>query len=253
MTEPVWYYARGEVERGPFTSLQIKALASAGKLRRNDLVWKEGMENWTSAEQVDELFPGTLDGDTPAVDSPTPFRPRGTYPEPSPLISDDLSRLLTTCAWGCLMVGMGCVVIARGCESLGDRKVSRLDAAAKLQAVEEWQRQRTPIASELDTLHSKEKLAPAEQERARELTQSLNQLDSSRSAEELSAAQRLGVNRAAAETRAGAFHRGLAFHGGVVFLVIGGFALAILGSGSDRWLGVGLLLAIGYSALTAAN
>jgi hypothetical protein len=241
------------VERGPFTSVQIKALASAGKLRRNDLVWKEGMENWTSAEQVVELFPESPDGEASTDASPTPLRQRGAFPEPSPLVSEDLSRLLTTCAWGCLMVGMSGVVTARGCESLGDRKVSRLDAAAKLQAVEEWQRQRTPIASELETLHSKEKLAPVEQERARELTQSLNQLDQSRSAEELSAAQRLGVNRAAAETRAGAFHRGLAFHGGVVFLVIGGFALAILGSGSDRWLGVGLLLTIGYSALMAAN
>src|SRR5262245_10616945 len=57
MADPVWYYARGEVERGPFTLTQIKALANASKLRPDDLVWKEGMDNWTAAKEVAELFP----------------------------------------------------------------------------------------------------------------------------------------------------------------------------------------------------
>ena len=57
MSESIWYYARGESEQGPISSAQIKALAATGALRRDDLVWKEGMQNWLPASDVDELFP----------------------------------------------------------------------------------------------------------------------------------------------------------------------------------------------------
>jgi hypothetical protein len=257
MPEPVWYYARGDVERGPFTIVQIKALANAGKLRRDDLVWKEGMENWTAAEGIRELFPA---GPSPAESAPVNGAPvtedaaaaRSIPGELAPRSGEEIERLIHAAGRGCLFVGLLCAVLSRGCESLGERRVSRLEAAAKLQAVEQWQRQREPIAASLESLQNKEKLTPADQDRLKELTQTLNQLDASRGAEELSAAQRLGVNRSAAEFRAGAFMRGATFHGGVVFLLLGGFALASTGAGSDRWFGIGIVLVVAYSALSWA-
>ena len=44
MSDSVWYYARGEQEKGPITTVQIKALSAAGKLQKDDFVWKEGMD-----------------------------------------------------------------------------------------------------------------------------------------------------------------------------------------------------------------
>jgi hypothetical protein len=44
----------------------------------------------------------------------------------------------------------------------------------------------------------------------------------------------------------------MAFHGGVGLLALGGLALAILGTGSDRWLGVGVVLVVCFSALSSA-
>ena len=57
MSDPVWYYARGETRKGALSTGQMKALAAAGKIRPDDLVWKEGMENWLPAGEIPELFP----------------------------------------------------------------------------------------------------------------------------------------------------------------------------------------------------
>jgi hypothetical protein len=168
-------------------------------------------------------------------------------------MSRELLRLITTVAWGCVSVGLFSVVLARGCESLGERKVARLEAAARLEADEIWQQTRATVAAELDGLQKKGRLAPAEQERFRELGQSLKQLDDGRNSEELAAVQRLGVNRAMAEFRAAAFVRGIALYGGVVFLSLGSLALAILGTASDRWLGIAMILVVCYAALTESG
>src|SRR5262245_48246029 len=152
MPDPVWYYARGEVERGPFTAVQIKALAHAGKLRRDDLVWKEGMESWTAAKEISELFPA----ETPAAESipangaavAHELAPVSRVAEPPAWAASDMLRLATPLGWGCLCVGVACVIVARGCESVGHTRIARLEAAARLQADEQWQRKRNPLATE---------------------------------------------------------------------------------------------------------
>ena len=46
-----YYYAAGDEHRGPFTIDQLRAQA----LRRDTMVWKEGMAQWQRAENVPEL------------------------------------------------------------------------------------------------------------------------------------------------------------------------------------------------------
>jgi hypothetical protein len=41
-TEAVWYFADGDVERGPVTEMQIRTLIGTGNLTAEDLVWREG-------------------------------------------------------------------------------------------------------------------------------------------------------------------------------------------------------------------
>ncbi len=56
MSPVEWYYARGNKQMGPVVSAELKRLASEGQLRPEDLVWREGMAEWTLARNVRGLF-----------------------------------------------------------------------------------------------------------------------------------------------------------------------------------------------------
>lgn len=77
-----YFIADGMVQRGPF---EVQDLPGQG-LRADTLVWKEGMDQWRRADQVEELtFAGVLGPVTvaspvfqppiPAYHSPPPYNP----------------------------------------------------------------------------------------------------------------------------------------------------------------------------------
>ena len=47
-----WYYSHAGQRLGPVSTDQLKDLAAAGQLGPDDLVWKDGMENWVPAGKV---------------------------------------------------------------------------------------------------------------------------------------------------------------------------------------------------------
>lgn len=51
-----WYYARGDDQVGPVPSAELRQLAAAGGLQPDDLVWREGMEQWVAARNLKGLF-----------------------------------------------------------------------------------------------------------------------------------------------------------------------------------------------------
>src|SRR4051812_34881498 len=51
-----WYYSQGGQQVGPVTSEQLKGLAASGQITPADLVWKDGMPEWTPAARVKGLF-----------------------------------------------------------------------------------------------------------------------------------------------------------------------------------------------------
>ena len=51
-----WYYGRDEQQYGPVTAEQLKGLARSGELRPADLVWRDGMAEWTPARKIPNLF-----------------------------------------------------------------------------------------------------------------------------------------------------------------------------------------------------
>jgi hypothetical protein len=51
-----WFYAKGDKHTGPVNSTELKRLATAGELKPDDLVWREGMADWTIARNVRGLF-----------------------------------------------------------------------------------------------------------------------------------------------------------------------------------------------------
>ncbi|MEN6450758.1 MAG: DUF4339 domain-containing protein [Thermoguttaceae bacterium] len=56
MTPVEWYYARDNKQMGPVSAAELKRLATAGELRPEDLVWREGMTEWSLARNVRGLF-----------------------------------------------------------------------------------------------------------------------------------------------------------------------------------------------------
>jgi hypothetical protein len=56
MAEANWYYARDDQPMGPVSVAELKQLADAGQLKPDDLLWSEGMEEWTTAINLHGLF-----------------------------------------------------------------------------------------------------------------------------------------------------------------------------------------------------
>jgi uncharacterized membrane protein len=47
-----WFYAANSEQKGPINESELKANFAANKLPVDTLVWKDGMDNWTPANQV---------------------------------------------------------------------------------------------------------------------------------------------------------------------------------------------------------
>lgn len=71
-----WYYSQGGEQNGPVSANELKELAISGTLSPSDLVWKEGMDKWTSASTVKELFQATgASNPTRSPMAPPPLSP----------------------------------------------------------------------------------------------------------------------------------------------------------------------------------
>ena len=54
-SEEEWYYAIDGAQHGPILRGELIQMIRAGNLRRIDMVWKHGMEQWVAAERCAEL------------------------------------------------------------------------------------------------------------------------------------------------------------------------------------------------------
>jgi hypothetical protein len=52
-----WYYAQDGQQKGPIASSALRQLAQSGALRPGDMVWREGMSQWATANSIPNLFP----------------------------------------------------------------------------------------------------------------------------------------------------------------------------------------------------
>jgi len=71
MSPVEWFYAHGDEQSGPVSAAELKQMAASGKLDREDLVWREGMEVWAPAGNVRGLFSEALPSDAPPTDVPS--------------------------------------------------------------------------------------------------------------------------------------------------------------------------------------
>lgn len=85
MADVHWYYARNDQQFGPVSAAELKQLADAGSIAPDDLLWREGMDAWTTAINLRGLF-----GEDPPVDNLTPAglsASPGLTDRPSPIAS----------------------------------------------------------------------------------------------------------------------------------------------------------------------
>lgn len=267
MSDPVWYYARGESEQGPISTAQIKALAAAGALKRDDLVWKEGMENWLPASDVSELFPGDpkkKDSKEKAAPAPSPDprvlprRKRQRF-----LVEErDLMRHVRTTGRGLIVFGVLVVLMARGCDSLGTRKVARLKAISESAEVEfqrDWERQKSRLEDEQLTLNENPTPSDVDQQRRLSLPQEIAALDQAKRTEQRSLRRGRWHNYQLAAETAGndnaiwSYWRRLGFLFGTMVLAVGLLGVTPTTEGPERWICLVMLTVILYSVYASGS
>lgn len=62
-----WYYARQGAQSGPVSTEEMRRLISSRAVLPTDLVWRDGMAQWTPLAQVSELASG------PSIPGPAPM------------------------------------------------------------------------------------------------------------------------------------------------------------------------------------
>ena len=87
---PIWHYSVGSDQYGPVTLLELRGLVNSGQLTADDLVWKEGLPDWTPVSDIGEL-------NAAQRESPSVRRTVVTYsPSDTPARRPHASRLRAT-------------------------------------------------------------------------------------------------------------------------------------------------------------
>jgi hypothetical protein len=256
MSDSVWYYARGEQEKGPITTVQIKALAGAGKLHRDDFVWKEGMENWAPAGEVSGLF---AEKSTTDAKSKSEFPEKHDQPRPVTPPSQSSSRTVdeTTRAIsrGVFAIGLLMALLSRGCDSLSDRNVARLEAlseSARKEFNNEWDGLDSKNRRERDQLKASSNRTIEGNQRLQKLNEKVSNHDAKRALAELALQGDWLLNeqaavKASADDRIWAYWRLAALLVATIVLIFGLLGVAYTSDGPERWISFVLLAVVFYS------
>ena len=189
MSDPKWFYTRGEKRFGPVDSAKLKTLAADGKLAADDLIWKEEMPDWVPASQLRGLFPAsdqtgdaTVEPTVAAVATSLPIEGAGpppalgaAMPEVGPvepggrwrerltgrsLAGNPLAQIV---GFGQLfvLVGLVLVIAAKGCDKVGRDYVTSSKAKYVLTVnkfMEEDEKKIHQLTKENDQLEDKDEL-----------------------------------------------------------------------------------------------
>ncbi|MEZ4484469.1 MAG: DUF4339 domain-containing protein [Syntrophotaleaceae bacterium] len=104
----MWFYVDNEKQVGPIDESEIAVLVQEGAVSRATMVWREGMEDWTSAAQTDlaKLFKGSP---PPVITRVAPASGR-----PVPAYYHNPDSLKTMWLWWAILSGVGlplCLVV----------------------------------------------------------------------------------------------------------------------------------------------
>lgn len=115
----IWYYSRDGQQLGPHSEQELVRFVAEGRLRRGDLVWKEGTPEWVVAGTVPALFPEVA---PPPVPRPTmPAAPAPAYYREEPASEPPELWNPNAAALWCLLLSpaFGAWLHAKNWEALG--------------------------------------------------------------------------------------------------------------------------------------
>ena len=78
-----WFYAKNGSQQGPVDTEALKAMLARGEVSPSDLIWRDGMNDWTPAGRVAEI--ATAATASPSLDA-APYTPPApaSYSAPTP-------------------------------------------------------------------------------------------------------------------------------------------------------------------------
>lgn len=117
----VWRVVRDGSESGPFTVADLHRMAADGRLRRSDLIRKDGTPDWRPAGEARGLFPGAAPAPSPPPTQTAEGDGTGgliPYKNPNALIAYYTGIFLSPFCF----VGLGIVPLIFGILGLRDRK-----------------------------------------------------------------------------------------------------------------------------------
>jgi hypothetical protein len=143
----MWYFGRDGRQEGPISDEQLRIMVSNGSLRREDLVWRDGMADWQPAGQIPGLpFPSPATYAPPPPPAPpspaaSPYAPPQTLYIPPPSFGGAGFDIPNYLPWAiaatlvcCMPGGVAAIVYATKATSAKDRGDYAAAAEAAKQA-----------------------------------------------------------------------------------------------------------------------
>ena len=257
MSEKIWYFAQGDTEQGPLTESRIRSLASSGTLRRDDLVWREGMKQWVPARDVPELFQADQDEGATSSDLPIPVQPRQPrQPRHTHRRPIELFGHAKVVGQPLMIVGLILVILARGCDSIHSRYVERVQAIAKVAEVQfddSWESKKKAARKDLTSMQNKKSRTAGDNQSIQQLSKKLTDINAeyAKKRNELTQGkwrqQTIAARDADASYKMWGWWRESIFVFGTLGLTIGLLAVGFSGSGAERWICLIMIAIITFS------
>lgn len=130
----MWYYAKNGSQLGPISQEELLQKFRGGELEASDLVWKQGMSDWTPVGRISELAnPSVLAApDLPSSGGSWSQNPTGGAMMPAPKINNYLWQSIVVTMLCCMPFGVVAIVHSAKVDGLVARGAyDEAQAAAK--------------------------------------------------------------------------------------------------------------------------
>ena len=262
MPEAQWYYADGDIRKGPYLVAELKSIAQSGKVTPESLIWRSGFEDWVLASRVKGLFvdeplkeskqpetsPEPSQGEEvaePQAGSPLPdsFWPVEQAKESTPIPVLLIAKTL-------IAVGLALIILARGCDSLEQRYAESLSGQLELMKAEfdaSWDTKNEELSERRDELQAKGNRSASENSELQTITSDLQNISSDEQKEKTVQQRDVWIpleknaSKAASSRKVHAFYTEILFLLSAMILCTGLVVVSMVGEGHQRWVTLLLL------------